>query len=86
MGNDENNEDVNLCVSFAFKCSYETHFECHDTLMLGKRPIKWRQLPDMTTAVEWDVKQQSKQTNQIRILLSEFDLKYICAYFYLTML
>ena len=24
---------------------YEVHFECHDILMLGKSPIKWRQLP-----------------------------------------
>ena len=41
---------------------YEAHFECHDTLMLGKSPIKWRQRPDMTFAVDWDVKHQLKQT------------------------
>ena len=31
--------------------------------MLGKSPIKWRQRPDMTIAVDWDVKHQFKQTN-----------------------
>ena len=29
--------------------------------MLGKSPIKWRQRPDMTTAVDWDVKHKFKQ-------------------------
>ena len=28
---------------------------CHDILILGKRPIKWGQRPDMTLAVDWDV-------------------------------
>ena len=32
--------------------------------MLGKSPIKWRQRPDMTIAVEWDVKHQFKQANK----------------------
>ena len=41
---------------------YEAHFECHDILMLGKSPIKWRQRLDMTIAVDWDVKHQFKQT------------------------
>ena len=40
---------------------YEAHFECHVTLMLGKSPIKWRQRPDMTFAVDWDVKHQLKK-------------------------
>ena len=42
---------------------YDAHFECHDILMLGKSPIKWRQCPDMTFAVDWDIKHQFKQTN-----------------------
>ena len=29
---------------------------CHNILILGKSPIKWRQRPDMTLAVDWDVK------------------------------
>ena len=29
---------------------------CHDILILGKSPIKWRQHPGMTLAVDWDVK------------------------------
>ena len=29
---------------------------CHDILILGKCPIMWRQRPDMTLAVDWDVK------------------------------
>ena len=41
---------------------YEAHFECHVTLMLGKSPIKWRQRPDMTFAVDWDVKHQLKHS------------------------
>ena len=45
--------------------TYEAHFECHDILMLGKSPIKWRQCPDMTIAVDWDVKHQFKQTDKI---------------------
>ena len=32
----------------------EAHFECHDILILGKSPIKWRQRPDMTIAVDLD--------------------------------
>ena len=31
-------------------------FGCHGNLILGKSPIKWRQRPDMTIAVDWDVK------------------------------
>ena len=30
--------------------------------MLSKSPIKWRQRPDMTIAVDWDVKHQFNQT------------------------
>ena len=40
---------------------YEAHFECHDILMLGKSPIKWKQRPDMTIAVDWDVKHHIKK-------------------------
>ena len=43
---------------------YEVHFESHDIPMLGKSPMKWRQRPDMTIAVDWDVKHQFKQTNK----------------------
>ena len=39
-------------------------FEFHGILMLGKSPIKWRQCPNMTIAVDWDVKHQIKQTNK----------------------
>ena len=39
-------------------------YECHDILMLVKSPIKLRQHPDMTIAVDWDVKHQFKQTNK----------------------
>ena len=45
---------------------YEAHFECHDILMLGKSPRKWQQRPDMTLAVDWDVKHQFKQTNKAK--------------------
>ena len=33
--------------------------------MLGKSPIKWKQRPDMTIAVDWDVK--SIQTKMLAI-------------------
>ena len=36
----------------------------HGILILGKSPIKWRQNHDMTTAVDWDVKRQFRQTNK----------------------
>ena len=29
--------------------------------MLGRSPIKWKQLPHMTIAVDWDGKHQVKQ-------------------------
>ena len=38
------------------RCLYD------DILILGKSPIKWRLSPDMTLAVDWDVKYQFKQT------------------------
>ena len=41
---------------------FEALVGCHDILILGKSPIKWRQRPDMTIVVDWDVKYQSKQT------------------------
>ena len=31
-------------------------------LNLGKSPMKWIQSPEMTIAVDWDVKHQFKQT------------------------
>ena len=34
--------------------------------MLGKSPMKWRQRLDMTFAVDWDVKHQFKQTNDLK--------------------
>ena len=49
---------------------YEAHFACHDIVMLGKSPIKWRQRPDMTIAVDWDVNHEFNQNKQ-RILLSK---------------
>ena len=32
--------------------------------MLSISPIKWRQRPNMTTVVDWDVKHQFEQTNK----------------------
>ena len=40
------------------------HILSHDILMLVKSPIKLRQRPDMTIAVDWDVQHQFKQTNK----------------------
>ena len=36
----------------------------HSSLISGKSPIKWRQRPDITLAIDWDVKHQFKQTNK----------------------
>ena len=38
-------------------------FGCHDVLILGKSSIKWRQRPDITIAVDWDIN-SNKQTNK----------------------
>ena len=37
---------------------FEALFGPHDILILGKSPIKWRQRPDMTIAVDWNAKLQ----------------------------
>ena len=39
-------------------------------IMLGKSPIKWRQRPNMITAVDWDIKHQFKQ-NQLDSLIED---------------
>ena len=49
---------------------YESHFECHDSLMLDKSPIKWRQRPDMTIAVDWDVFAFTMYSNKLKYSLS----------------
>ena len=47
---------------FAWVVIFMKHtFECHDILLLGISPIKWRHRPDMTIAVDWDVMHQFKQ-------------------------
>ena len=51
---------------------------CHDIPILGKSPVKLRQRPDMTLAVDWDVKHQFKQTNIIEGTV------YICLNYLLT--
>ena len=42
---------------------FKARVGCHDILILGKSPIKWRQRPDLTLAVDWDVKHQFKHTH-----------------------
>ena len=49
--------------------------------LLGKSLIRWRQRPDMTVAVDWDVKHQFKQTNKTSPsleLVGEFQLNLVC--------
>ena len=41
---------------------FEAVFGCHDILIWGKSLIKWGQHPDMTLAVDWNVKHKLKQT------------------------
>ena len=45
---------------------FQTLVGYDDILIFGKSPIKWRQRPDMTIAVDWDVKHPFKQTNKVR--------------------
>ena len=40
------------------------------SLMLDKSPKRWRQCPDMTIAVDWDVKHQFKQANKQHMYFS----------------
>ena len=40
-------------------------FICNDVLI--KRPIKWRQHPDMTMAVDWYVKHQFEETKDLPV-------------------
>ena len=35
-----------LC-RYSWVVIFEVHFGCHDVLILGESPIKWRQRPDM---------------------------------------
>ena len=49
------------------------NFECHDILMLGKSPIKWKQRPDMTIAVDWGVKHQFKQSSRMQVCIPVWD-------------
>ena len=39
----------------------------HDTLILGKSPFKWRQLPKVTIAVNCDIKHQFKQMSRLMV-------------------
>ena len=54
---------------------FEALFGCHDILILDTSPIKWRQCPDMTTAVDRDAKPQLKQTNKRKKLLVYYTLE-----------
>ena len=53
---------VNSLIGLLGWLYYEAHFDCHYILMLGNlSPIKWRQRPDMTIAVDWGVINSNKQ-------------------------
>ena len=52
---------------------YESQFECHDMLILGKSTIKWRQRLVMTIAVDSDVKHQFNQS--IKNISHHIDLR-----------
>ena len=66
-----------ICTSKPFWLCWMVIFKalvgCHDILILGKSPIKWRQRPDMTLAVDWDVKHQFKQTNKQILFMQNND-------------
>ena len=50
---------------FTWVLIFSAHFVCHDILMLGTSPIKWRQRPDTTIAVDLDVKHHFKQNKSV---------------------
>ena len=47
---------------------------CHDILIMGKSPLKWRQLLTGTLVVDWDVKHQFKQIQYSVDLLNTFGM------------
>ena len=47
---------------------------CHDILIVGKSPTKWKQRPDKTVAVDWDVRHQFKQTNNENFNTKSYDI------------
>ena len=65
----------NLALLAFWMVIFKVLVGCHDILIFGKSPIKWRQRPDMTLAVDWHVKYQFKQTNKAKHLeLSIIDI------------
>ena len=66
-----------LCLLWlSWKVIFQAIVGCHGILILGKSLIKWRQRPDMTLAVDLDVKHQTNKTSNvfISIVLSAFAL------------
>ena len=49
----------------SFSTIFEALLDCHYILILGRSPLKLRLRPNMTIAVDWDVKHQFKQTKII---------------------
>ena len=47
---------IPISLSGLVRWIFQALVGCHDILSLGKSPIKWRKCPDMTLAVDWDVK------------------------------
>ena len=62
-------------IRFLWWLYLKAHFVSHDIQMLGRSPIKWKKYTDMTIAVDWDVKQQTIQTNKMlkRNFISDTD-------------
>ena len=52
---------IHISLIGLVECFYLKHF-LDGIFILGKSPLKWRQRPDMTIAVDWDDKPQCKQT------------------------
>ena len=44
------------CLWLSWMVIFKALVGCHDVLILGKSPIKWRQCPDMTKAANRDAK------------------------------
>ena len=45
---------IKVSLSCLLGLYFQAYFGCHDILMLGKSPIKWRQHPAVTIALDWD--------------------------------
>ena len=70
-----------ICISLlglSWIVIFQALVGCDDILILGKSPVKWRQHPNMTLAVDWDVKHQSRQ--EVAKVVGDFSILPCCGF------